>query len=93
MFDAITKETKISIGLVIAILCFLTTVGYVLWNEIREIRTDVSEIRATQSDRWTLTHMTLFVEQMREDNPELDVPTVVETVRLYNEMVRNQAKY
>ena len=62
-------------------------------SEIREIRTDVSEIRATQSDRWTLTHMTLFVEQMRDNNPDLDVPTIVETVKLYNEMVRNQMRY
>lgn len=79
----ITKQTGLSIGLVLAVLGS----GLFGWDrlderltgietELREQRYLIRSIIERQGDRWTASDMSIWVERLKSKNPTLDMPEI-----------------
>lgn len=51
-----------------------------LVQPLRELQSDVKDIRAAMVDRWTGTNMKMWELEMRRRNPELDMPNTWDIV-------------
>lgn len=71
----IGKDSPITVGLLVLIcvgVFYMTTL-------ITNMQRDIHDLKRYQSGSWTLLHQQIWLEQARQNNPEITWPSVTDT--------------